>query len=96
MTSYDFQGHLESSMSQSGSLSILDFQQSPDEKAATQEFTTRAMSYCALKNALPETKKKDLVGIQDYFGLCTNAPSPEIGHVKYIALLDEVAESKDT
>ena len=54
------------------------------------------MSCCALKNALPEIQKKDLVGLQDHFGLCTHAPFPEIGYVKYIALLDEVAESKDT
>ena len=29
-------------------------------------------------------------------GISTNAPTPEVGQVKYLSVLDEIADNKDT
>lgn len=46
-------------------------------------------------NALPSDQKTQLVGIQVFFGI-NSKPSPEVGQVKYIKVLDEIADCKDT
>lgn len=39
---------------------------------------------------------KQLIGLQSFFEIATNASKPEVGIVKYVQVLDEVADNKDT
>ena len=48
---------------------------------------TQAFSYCLIKNALPAERRKELLGVQEFVGISTNAPTPEVGQVKYLVLL---------
>lgn len=59
-------------------------------------FLTQAFTYCLIKNALPVDKQKELLSMQEFLGVSTNAPTPEVGFIKYIKVLDEIADHKDT
>ena len=75
------------------SISITDFRASNKE---TDLLFSRALTYCLIKNALPAEEQKELLGFQEFLGITTNAPTPEIGYVRYSQVLDEVADCKDT
>ncbi len=74
-------------------VTIENFRVSTTESSKIQEFIAHATSYCLLQNYIQE---KQLVGLQTFFPMATKAPKPEVGIVKYVQVLDEVADSKDT
>ena len=86
-SSYDFQSHSVSSSEPTKRMSISDFRQTPSEQAAVQNLLTQAFSYCLIKNALPAERRKELLGVQEFVGISTNAPTPEVGQVKYLSVL---------
>ena len=69
-------------------MSISDFRQTPSEQAAVQHLLTQAFSYCLIKNALPAERRKELLGVQEFVHISTNAPTPEVGQVKYLSVSD--------
>ena len=75
-------------------LSIDDFRVTAIESTELVHFMGNATSYCLLQNGLP--CDKGLIGLQAFISISTNAPKPEVGVVKYVQVLDEVADSKDT
>ena len=92
-TSYCF-SVVETYSPNSISLSIENFRLTTVESSRVKEFISHATSYCLLRNSLPDDKQ--LVSLQNFFSIATKASSPEVGIVKYVQVLDEIADSKDT
>ncbi len=42
------------------------------------------------------TVLSDLVGMQGFLAISTDADKPEVGHMKYLHVLNQVADNKDT
>ena len=76
------------------SLSIETFRVTITENSKVHEFMAHTTSYCLLQNGIKGDKQ--LIGFQLFISIATKAPKPEVGSVKYIQVLDEVADSKDT
>ena len=75
-------------------LSIENFRVTVTESSKVLEFLAHATSYCLLQNGIQE--EQQLLGLQSFFSIATKASKPEVGIVKYVQVLDEVADSKDT
>lgn len=93
--SYDFHSLADATCSLNEperKLCIFDFRQSNGEKKATNTFLHKAVSYYLIKDVY----HGNLGTLKTFFATSTNAPKPEVGNVKYIHVLDEVADSKDT
>ena len=75
-------------------LSIENFRVTVTESIKVLEFLAHATSYCLLQNGIQE--EQQLLGLQSFFSIATKASKPEVGIVKYVQVLDEVADSKDT
>ena len=88
--SYDF--HSPCSKVFMKKLTISDFQVSYDEQQSLTKLQTQVTSFFLIKDAF----QGELIGMQTFFAVSTNALEPEVGHVKYIEVLNEVADSKDT
>ncbi len=50
------------------------------------------ISYFLLRNS----ESEQLIGFQTFFSYASNISEPEVGIVKYIKVMDEIADSKDT
>lgn len=73
-------------------LTIEDFQPTNSEKKSLTKLVQQLTSYCLVKNAF----NGDCATIQTFFAKSTNLSKPEVGIVKYIDVLDEVADHKET
>ena len=75
-------------------LTISDFRVTRSEDTHVEAFLTQVTTYMLLKNAVRDGKH--LVGIQSYFTIASKTPEPEVAIVKYIQVLDEMADCKET
>ena len=93
-TGYDFTLSTDTYKPTQLSLSIENFRVTATEQGKVQEFTSHVISYCLLQNNVQNDKH--LIGLQYFLSFATRSPKPEVGNVKYVQVLDEVADSKDT
>ena len=95
---YSFQ-NLQSTLptNESSSPTIDNFRPSTCEEQSLGALVKHSTSYCLLKNALTNSSLvEQLIGIQAFLSVSEKTSSPEIASVAYVAVLDEVADEKDT
>lgn len=95
---YCFQ-NLQSTLptNESSSPTIDNFRPSTCEEQSLGALVKHSTSYCLLKNALTNSSlEEQLIGIQAFLSVSEMTSSPEIASVAYVAVLDEVANEKDT
>ncbi len=73
-------------------LSLENFRVSGIETDQVKKFITHAISYFLLRNS----ESEQLIGFHTFFSYASNISEPEVGIVKYIKVMDEIADSKDT
>ena len=94
---YSFQNQSESMAKRFLSPTIDTFRPTQSENQSVVDFTKHSTSYCLLKNSLTnDGLEEQLIGIQAFFSVSHNTPSPEVASVAYVEVLDEVADEKDT
>lgn len=73
-------------------LTISDFRPAYKEEETVRIFLKQVTSYFLIKDIV----RGDFVALQTFFAVSINTSKPEGGNVKYIQVLDEVEDGKDT
>lgn len=73
-------------------LTLSAFRVTAEEDKHISLFVQHTTSYCLCKNAAPG----DFVGFQTFYAVSEKVKAPEVARVKYIGVLDEVADTKET
>ena len=74
---------------------LSEFQLSGTERASLDRVLLCATGYCSVKNVAAESESS-FIGMQQFVAFADNITQAEVGHVKYVGVLDEVADTKDT
>ena len=94
---YYFQNQSPPTANEPASPTINNFRPSQCEMQSLNELAKHSLSYCLLKNALTNSSiEEQLIGIQTFLSVSEKSNSPEVASVAYVAVLDEVADEKDT
>ena len=93
---YDFQAPDVPAIPSADNMTVADFSQSASEEEAIKQFLTQAFTYFLIKNGLPNTTRETFLSFQEFLSISLSLPTPEVGQVKYIQVLDEISDSKDT
>ena len=68
----------------------------PEHLPVLKQFMTQAFTYFLIKNGLPSTSRETFLSLQEFVSISLSLPTPEVGQVKYIQVLDEISDNKDT
>ena len=74
---------------------LSEFQLSGTERASLDRVLLCATGYCSVKNVAAESESS-FISMQQFVAFADNITQAEVGHVKYVGVLDEVADTKDT
>ena len=86
---------LDSTVSNTQSISIIDFKFKSDETKGMQELSEISLQYM-LQRVANSQSNKVLIDFQTYFCLYNNLPPPECSNIIYFQVLDQKCDNKDT